>query len=133
MPHRVDSSCLGLCHVDHDGTEMPSSFHPYLSTGYAEFSIKEAVRAYSIDLHIDYSGTSTVHHPVGYFVVPHVWNRQHQRRYDFSDHERTRDARLKKIGELYRGYKVKIYRGWLEHRQDTPEELVPWIQDCPLS
>ncbi|EHA8589006.1 hypothetical protein COCNU_scaffold007518G000030 [Cocos nucifera] len=36
-------------------------------------------------------------------------------RYDFSDHERARDVRLKKFGELYRGYKVKLHKEWLEH------------------
>ncbi|EHA8587294.1 hypothetical protein COCNU_scaffold001797G000010 [Cocos nucifera] len=62
------------------------------------------------------------------WVWEEIW-----RRYDFSDHERARDARLKKIEELYRGYKIKFHRGWLEHQRDTLEELVPWIQDCPSS
>ncbi|EHA8589596.1 hypothetical protein COCNU_scaffold011230G000010 [Cocos nucifera] len=44
----------------HDGTEMPSSFHPYPSTGYAQFGIRGAVKAYSIHLSIDYLGTSTI-------------------------------------------------------------------------
>ena len=56
-----------------------------------------------------------------------------QRRYDFPDHERARDAQLRKIGVMYRNYKVKLHRGWLEHRRDTEEELVPWIEDCPPS
>ncbi|KAG1363585.1 hypothetical protein COCNU_11G004120 [Cocos nucifera] len=62
------------------------------------------------------------------WVWEEIW-----RRYDFFDHERARDARLRKIEELHQGYKVKLYRGWLEHRQDTLKKLVPWIQDCPPS
>ncbi|KAG1354922.1 hypothetical protein COCNU_07G010340 [Cocos nucifera] len=46
--------------VDHDGTEMPSSFHPYPSTGYVQFSIQGAIGAYSVYLDIDCSGTSTI-------------------------------------------------------------------------
>ncbi|KAG1360640.1 hypothetical protein COCNU_09G001030 [Cocos nucifera] len=37
------------------------------------------------------------------------------RRYDFSDHERARDVRLRKIKKLYWGYKIKLHRGWLKH------------------
>ncbi|KAG1366883.1 hypothetical protein COCNU_13G006730 [Cocos nucifera] len=33
--------------------------------------------------------------------MTHVWNCQHQRSYDFPNHERARDARLRKIRELY--------------------------------
>ncbi|KAG1359653.1 putative Serine/threonine-protein phosphatase PP1 [Cocos nucifera] len=75
--------------VDYDGTEMPSSFHSYLSVGYAQFSIRGAVRAYSVHLGIGYSGTfivgiystdgasssQTFH---GSTCMAHVWNRQHQ-------------------------------------------------------
>ncbi|KAG1347083.1 hypothetical protein COCNU_06G009120 [Cocos nucifera] len=68
------------------------------------------------------SSNRTFHDPTH---MAYVWNRQHQKRYDFFDYERARDARLKKIEELYRGYKVKLYRGWLEHQRDTPEELIP--------
>ncbi|KAG1330994.1 hypothetical protein COCNU_02G009630 [Cocos nucifera] len=46
--------------VGHDGTEMPSSFHPYPSMGYVQFSIQGAIGAYSIHLGISCSGTSTV-------------------------------------------------------------------------
>ncbi|KAG1334155.1 hypothetical protein COCNU_03G002740 [Cocos nucifera] len=74
--------------------------------------------------------------------MSYVWNCLHQimmeydqeerpveeaRRYDFPNHERTRDIRLKKIGELYRNYKIKLHKGWLKHRWDTPMELVSWI------
>ncbi|KAG1354882.1 hypothetical protein COCNU_07G009940 [Cocos nucifera] len=45
--------------VDHDGTEMPSSFHPCPSIGYAQFNIRGVVRAYSIHLGIDCSEIST--------------------------------------------------------------------------
>ncbi|EHA8590433.1 putative ovule protein [Cocos nucifera] len=154
--------------VGHDGTKMPSSFHPYPSMDYMQFSIRGIVGAYSIHLSIDCSGTSTVgiystdgasfswtfHGPIR---MAHVWNCLHQvmvyydseersvgetaqemhsffgvlvgqsdiisieprdwrlmdatirnrvwediwRMYDFSDHERAQDARLKKIEELY--------------------------------
>ncbi|KAG1362184.1 hypothetical protein COCNU_10G004030 [Cocos nucifera] len=43
----------------HDGTEMPSNFHPCPSVGYAQFSIRGAVEAYSIPFGIGCSGTST--------------------------------------------------------------------------
>ncbi|KAG1338580.1 hypothetical protein COCNU_04G008860 [Cocos nucifera] len=46
--------------VDHDGIEMPSSFHPCPLASYVQFSIRRAVKAYSIHLDIGYSGTSTV-------------------------------------------------------------------------
>ncbi|EHA8591459.1 hypothetical protein COCNU_scaffold057056G000010 [Cocos nucifera] len=46
--------------VGHDGIEMPSSFPPYPSMGYVQFSIRGAIRAYSIHLGIDCSGTSTI-------------------------------------------------------------------------
>ena len=32
-----------------------------------------------------------------------------QRRYDFSDYKRVRDAQLQKIGELYWNYKIKFF------------------------
>ncbi|EHA8587182.1 hypothetical protein COCNU_scaffold001528G000010 [Cocos nucifera] len=53
------------------------------------------------------------------WVWEEIW-----RRYGFFYHKRARDARLRKIGELYWVYKVKLYRGWLEHQRDTPEEFV---------
>ncbi|EHA8590072.1 hypothetical protein COCNU_scaffold014671G000010 [Cocos nucifera] len=34
--------------IGHDGTKMPSSFHPYPSADYVQFSIRGAVGAYSI-------------------------------------------------------------------------------------
>ncbi|KAG1367034.1 hypothetical protein COCNU_13G008240 [Cocos nucifera] len=118
--------------------------------GYAQFSIQGVVGAYSIHLSIGCSGTSTssiystddIYSIDGiYFTssasssrifcspthMAHVWNCQHQKRYDFLDHERARDVRLKRIGELYQGYKVKLHKEWLEHRRDTPKELIPWI------
>ncbi|EHA8587555.1 Fatty acyl-CoA reductase 3 [Cocos nucifera] len=65
--------------------------------------------------------------------MPHVWNRQHQRRYNLSDYKRVRDARPMKIGKLYQCYKIKLHRGWFKHRRDTLKKLVLWIQDCPPS
>ena len=44
----------------HGGIEMLSCFYPYPSMGYAQFSIRGAVGAYSIHLGIGYLGTSTV-------------------------------------------------------------------------
>ncbi|EHA8588558.1 hypothetical protein COCNU_scaffold005780G000010 [Cocos nucifera] len=106
--------------------------------GYAQFSIRGAVGAYSIHLDIDCLGTSIaciystsdIYSTDGIYSIgassswifygpirtAHMWNCQHQRRYDFSDHERARDARLRKIEKLYRDYKVKLHRGWLEHQ-----------------
>jgi hypothetical protein len=54
-----------------------------------------------------------------------------QRRYDFPDHERAREACLQRIGELYRHYRIRLHRWWVEHRRDTDDELVPWSPDCP--
>ncbi|KAG1331704.1 hypothetical protein COCNU_02G016720 [Cocos nucifera] len=149
---------MGSGLIDHDGTEMPSSFHPCPSAGYARFSIRGAVEAYSVHLGIGYQGPppsastppmtstpSTVFTPsiveslplpifeihattqasecalssqifCGSIRMAHMWNRQYQRMYDFFDHERARDVRLKKIEELYWDYKVKLHREWLEHR-----------------
>ncbi|KAG1365005.1 hypothetical protein COCNU_12G000050 [Cocos nucifera] len=45
--------------IDHDGTEMPSSFHPCLSVSYVQFSIRGAVGAYFVHLDIDCLRTST--------------------------------------------------------------------------
>ncbi|EHA8586547.1 hypothetical protein COCNU_scaffold000518G000010 [Cocos nucifera] len=45
--------------VNHDGTEMPSSFHPCLSMAYVQFRIRRAVGEYSIHLGISCSGTFT--------------------------------------------------------------------------
>ncbi|EHA8588969.1 hypothetical protein COCNU_scaffold007449G000040 [Cocos nucifera] len=56
-------------------------------------------------------------------VRDRVW-KEIWRRYDFFDHERAQDIRLRKIGDLYQSYKVKLHRGWLEHQRDTPKELV---------
>ncbi|EHA8591425.1 hypothetical protein COCNU_scaffold052174G000010 [Cocos nucifera] len=55
------------------------------------------------------------------FIEPKDWHLMDYtvrdwRRYDFFDHERARDTRLRKIGELYRSYKIKLHRGWLEHQ-----------------
>ncbi|EHA8588601.1 hypothetical protein COCNU_scaffold005938G000010 [Cocos nucifera] len=46
--------------VGYDDIEMPSSFHPYLSMGYMQFSIRGAIGAYSIHLSIDCSRTFTI-------------------------------------------------------------------------
>ncbi|EHA8588170.1 hypothetical protein COCNU_scaffold004286G000010 [Cocos nucifera] len=113
--------------ANHDGTETPSSFHPCPSMDYAQFSIRGVVEVYSIHLNIDCSGTfidgiystdGALSSQIFYdpTCMAHVWNRLHQRRYDLFDHERARDVRLKKIGELYWNYKVKLHKGWLEHR-----------------
>ncbi|EHA8587982.1 hypothetical protein COCNU_scaffold003777G000010 [Cocos nucifera] len=76
----------------HDDIETPSSFHPYPSVGYAQFSIQGA---YSIHLGIDCSGTSTVgiYSTDGIYStsgassswtfygptwMAHIWNCQHQ-------------------------------------------------------
>ncbi|KAG1327647.1 hypothetical protein COCNU_01G015810 [Cocos nucifera] len=44
----------------HDGTKMPSRFHPCLSVGYGQFSIRGAVGAYSVHLSIDCLGIFTI-------------------------------------------------------------------------
>ncbi|KAG1355233.1 hypothetical protein COCNU_07G013450 [Cocos nucifera] len=106
--------------VDHDGTKTPSSFYPCPSVGYAQFSIREAVGAYFIHLNIGYLGTTTI----GIYSISDIYSTgassswifygpTHvelpalgdgllrcggKRRYDFSDHKRARDVRLRKIG-----------------------------------
>ncbi|KAG1330985.1 hypothetical protein COCNU_02G009530 [Cocos nucifera] len=58
---KVGRKEFGLATItSHDGTEMPSSFHPYLSIGYVQFRIRRAVGAYSIHLDIDCSGIFTI-------------------------------------------------------------------------
>ncbi|KAG1362293.1 hypothetical protein COCNU_10G005120 [Cocos nucifera] len=44
-----------------------------------------------------------------------VW-KEIWKRYDFLDHERARDVRLRKIKKLYQSYKVKLHKRWLEHQ-----------------
>ncbi|EHA8588723.1 hypothetical protein COCNU_scaffold006487G000010 [Cocos nucifera] len=86
---RVRKEEMGFGLVGHDGTEMPSSFHPCPLVGNAQFNIRGAVRAYSIYLDIDYLGTSTTDiystdsaSSSQIFYDPthmaHAWNRQHQ-------------------------------------------------------
>ncbi|EHA8588535.1 hypothetical protein COCNU_scaffold005698G000010 [Cocos nucifera] len=130
---------------DHNGTEMPSSFHPCPSMGYAQFNIRGAVGAYSIHFDIGCLGTSTIDIystsvstpsvastpliaeplPSSIFETHatmqasecalsnrtfHSPTHMAHRRYDFFDHKRARDVRLRKIVKLYQGYKVKLHR-----------------------
>ncbi|KAG1330974.1 hypothetical protein COCNU_02G009420 [Cocos nucifera] len=52
-------------------------------------------------------------------VRDRIW-KEIWRRYDFLDHERARDARLKKIRELYQSYKVD----WAEEHTSHLESIM---------
>ena len=53
----------------HDGTETSSSFHPCPSMGYAQFSIRGAVGAYSIHLSA-YFGVTGFKNMLAYIPAP---------------------------------------------------------------
>ena len=56
----------------HEGTEMPSSFHLCFSVGYAQFSIRGAIGAYSIHLGINCLEISTAGITLSMTSIPSV-------------------------------------------------------------